>query len=485
MKHTTRNTRFSMIAVAVVGALVAGNAAASGFQIRENSTKNVGRALTGTAVAKDGSSVLNNPAAMTHFKSTNLQLDVAGIDLDATFTGTGYFKPTATTEVSVGGGNGGDPGELTAVPAMSLIVPLKGSLENVRIGASVTAPFGLKTEYENGWMGRYNATISDLKTVDLTLSVGVEFSDKVSVGAGVIFQRAEVELGRDIPMNLIISGLPAPLNAPVGDGNFTITGKDNAVGFVAGIMLRPTDKLTIGYSHRTEIKHKFTGTADFTMPNAFTARQPGLQTLSANAAAAAANTSLPPATRATYAAQAAQLGALGYGFQDGEGYSELTTPAVDTVSVAWGINDRVTLYGELQRTGWESLQNVTVGFANRYQATSVEQFNWKDSWYYGIGADFKLNDAFTLRAGVGYDETPTNDADRTPRLPDNNRNIFTAGGSWNVSQNISIDFAYMRVNVKKTPVNLAPNAAEGRYTGLRGQFSGHADVFSVGGSYSF
>ena len=485
MKHTTRKTRYSMIAVAVVGALVAGNAAASGFQIRENSTKNVGRALTGTAVAKDGSSVLNNPAAMTNFTATNVQLDVAGIDLDASFNGTGYFKPTATTEVSVGGGNGGDPGELTAVPSMSFIMPLKGDLEGVRLGASVSAPFGLKTEYEKGWMGRYNATISDVKTVDLTLSAAIEFSPKVSVGAGVIFQRTEVTLGRDIPTNLIISSLPAPLNSPVGDGNFTLVGKDNAVGFVAGIMLRPWNNVTIGYSHRTEIKHKFRGTADFTMPNAFTARQPGLQTLAANAAAAAANTSLSPTQRATAAAQAQQLGALGYGFQDGTGYSELTTPAVDTVSLSWALNDRVTLYGDVQPTGWETLNNVTVGFSNRYQPTSVEQFNWKNTWYYGIGADFKLNDAFTLRAGVGYDESPTNDHDRTPRLPDNNRNIFAAGGSWAVSNNLSIDFAYMRVNVKKTPIDLPPNAAEGRYTGLRGDFTGHADVFSVGGSFSF
>lgn len=481
MKHTTRNTRFSMIAVAVVGALVAGNAAASGFQIRENSTKNVGRALTGTAVAKDGSSVVNNPAAMTNFTSTNVQSDVAGIDLDATFKGTGYYKPTATTEVSVGGGNGGDPGELTAVPSMSFIMPLKGNLESVRLGASLSAPFGLKTEYEKGWIGRYNATISDVKTIDLTLSAGIELTPKVSVGAGVIFQRAEVTLGRDIPMDIITQGNFGKL----GDGNFEITGKDNSVGFVAGIMVRPTQNFSVGYSHRTEIKHNFTGTADFTMPNAFTAAQPGLQAMAAQAAAAAANTQLSALQRATYAAQAQQLAGLGYGFQDGVGYSQVTTPAVDTISAEWAINDRVKLYGEAQRTGWETLNNVTVGFANRYQSTTVEQFNWKNTWYYGVGADFKLNDAFTLRAGVGYDESPTNDHDRTPRLPDNNRNIFSVGGSWNVSDRMSVDFAYMRVNVKKTPVSLAPSTAEGRYTGLRGEFTGSANVFSVGGSYAF
>ena len=54
---------------------------ASGFQIKENSTKALGRAFAGSAAAAgDASVVSNNPAAMSTFKQSAVQADVAVID---------------------------------------------------------------------------------------------------------------------------------------------------------------------------------------------------------------------------------------------------------------------------------------------------------------------------------------------------------------------------------------------------------------------
>src|SRR5690606_2969925 len=112
---------------------------ASGFQLRENSVKNLGRANAGTTVAwGDASVVLNNPAAMVNIDRTTVQADVTVIDLNADFDGSG----TTAVGTPLSGGNGGDPGDATAVPAMSIVHPLSGSLESVVLGASVTAPFG-------------------------------------------------------------------------------------------------------------------------------------------------------------------------------------------------------------------------------------------------------------------------------------------------------------------------------------------------------
>src|SRR5690606_1174001 len=80
----------SALALGVAGVLAAGQADASGFQIRENSVKNLGRANAGTAVAwGDASVVLNNPAAMTNLDRTTFQADVTVIDLTADFSGSG------------------------------------------------------------------------------------------------------------------------------------------------------------------------------------------------------------------------------------------------------------------------------------------------------------------------------------------------------------------------------------------------------------
>jgi long-chain fatty acid transport protein len=95
---------------------------------------------------------------------------------------------------------------------MAAVFPLHGALEGMTIGASVGAPFGLKTEYEPGWVGRYRALTSDVKVVDLTLSVAFKATDGVSIGAGLIYERADVTLSKAIDFGTAIcagSGNPA------------------------------------------------------------------------------------------------------------------------------------------------------------------------------------------------------------------------------------------------------------------------------------
>lgn len=471
MQHASPHARLSAIAVAVIGALAIGNAAASGFQLRETSTKAGGRAYSGTAVAKDDTgTVSGNPAAMVNTKGTTVQAGVGVIDLTAGFTGSG----TTALGTPISGGNGGNPGSVKAVPSLGVIVPMQGSLEGLTLGASITAPFGSSTEYEKGWVGRYNATETSVKIVDLTMSAAVQITPTFSAGVGLIYERAEVTLGKDIPLGTILAaGLQNPALAATPDGSIVVDGKHNGLGWVAGFQWRPSDRFALGYSHRSEIKHEFAGAADFTVPASFAAMQPGF-------VANATNPALPLTP-----AQRAQLMGLGRGFTDTTGHARLVTPAIDTLSASFAVTDRVTLYGEAQRTGWSSLRDVTIRFDNPYQPANTEQFRWKDTMFYSIGADFALNDAFTLRAGYGRDESPTNNIDRTPRLPDNDRNLYSVGMSWKAMDNLSVDASFTRVQLKDSTTNLPVNVAEGRYNSIKGTFTGHANVIGLGATYTF
>lgn len=458
--------RLSILAIAVIGAVAAGQAGASGFQLRENSVKNIGKAYAGSTVATDGSSVYNNPAAMVNAGGNLFQADVAGIDLTAKFSGSGTYA----TGLPISGGNGGDPGSLTAVPAMSAIFKMKGALDGLTLGVGIDAPYGLKTEYEKGWIGRYQATTSSVKTVDMTLSAAFQITPKLSAGVGLIYERIDVTLGKDIPFGTILAGVnPALINTP--DGNITLKGKNNAIGFIGGLQFKASDNFTLGYAHRSAIRHHIDGNADFTTPGAFQGLQPGFRALAANPA-------LP-------AAQRAQLAVLGNGFVDAKGRASVYTPSTDTLSADWKVSDRVNLYGEFQRTGWSSLKSVDITFSNPYQPTSSEAFNWKDSNFVSVGADFKLNDSFTLRGGVGFDKTPTNNTDRTPRLPDNDRTLISIGGTWNATKALSVDAGFTRVEIKSPTVNLPVNVAAGRYNSLQGSYKGHANVFGIAASYKF
>lgn len=469
----TRVIPLSVLALAMAGTFAVDQAHASGFQVRETSTKLGGRAYAGSAVAENDTSVVaGNPAAMVNTDGRLFQAGVGVIDVKYEFNGSG----NTALGTPLSGGMGGNPGGRNAVPSMGVIVPLSGGFEGLTLGASVGAPFGSGTEYADGWVGRYNATETDVKAIALTLSAAVQINEAFSAGLGLVYQRAEVTLGKDLPLGVMLAaGLQNPALAGMADGNVSITGSNNSIGWVAGLQFRPSDRFSIGYSHRSEVKHDFDGEAEFTTPANFKAMQPAF-------VANATNPALP-----LTAAQRQQLMVLGRGFVNTGGNARLVTPSLDTLSVMVGVGERVKLYGEAQRTGWSSLQDVTIDFANPYQPDSREDFHWKDTMFYSVGADFALNDSLTLRAGVAHDQAPTNDTDRTPRLPDNDRNLYSVGASWHATPNLSVDFSLTHVTIKDSTTNLPinPNPPQSRYTSLAGSYNGSANVFGLGVTWQF
>lgn len=481
MSNASRFTQFSALAVGIAGALAFGQVHASGFQLRENSVKNLGRGQAGTAVANgDASVVSNNPGAMGFIDQNTVQADVTVIDLTADFSGNAYTHlatgapcPSAGC-IPVSGGNGGDPGAATAVPAIAAVFPMHGALEKLTLGASIGAPFGLKTEYDSDWVGRYNAVTSDVKTVDLTLSAAVKVHPRLSVGFGFIYEKADVTLSNMVDYGLIMASAGIPGSIPgTADGLAKVSGDSHGFGWVAGFEWRPIDRLAVGYSHRSEIDQDIEGDATFNAPASFAGAQPLFQQM-------AAQCLMAPPTNPCYA-QLPTLLALGNGFVPTNATAALTTPSIDTLSLRYDFTDSFRLMGDVQRTDWHSLRSVDIHFANPYQAPSSEAFDWKDSTLVSLGAEWDINPAWTLRGGIAKDQTPTHDDTRTPRLPDNDRTLFSIGATWHATDAFSVDAAYQRINIK-TP-NIDAFSSLG--TELIGKFSGHADLFGVSAQYRF
>jgi long-chain fatty acid transport protein len=476
MKTNSRSFRVTALALAVLGTLAASQASASGFQLRENSAKALGRASAGSAVAKDAAVVSNNPAAMAQFDKLTMQSDLTVIDLNAKFTGSSCTPVSATVCVPIGGGNGGDPGRPTLVPAMAVVVPLSGSLERLVLGASISAPFGLSTEYDPTWVGRYNATKSEVKVPALTLSAAYKVTPTLSLGVGFIYERAKVTLANAIDYGRLLAaaGIPgATIGNPTTDGSVSINGADNGAGWVAGLQFTPNEQFSVGYSHRSQITHNIKGLADFTAPAAFLGAQPGFR------AVAAAYATLP--TGDPRRALVPTLLVLGNGFSDTGATSKLTTPTIDTVSMQYNASPGLRFYGDIQRTGWTSLKSVAIDFQNPYQPDSAEPFNWKNTMFYSVGVEYDINQAFTLRGGIAKDQSPTNNIDRTPRLPDNNRQLYSVGFSWHASEHISIDAAYQKITIDNPTVHIMSSSG----SVLTGTFNGSANLYSVGASYNF
>ncbi len=444
MSTQPRTLTLTALALGVAGALAfAGTASAAGFQLKENSVKSQGSSFAGTAAKTGDSSVVtNNPAVMTQFEGTTMQVDLTVIDLNYEFRGEG----TDPLGRPLTGSNGGNAGDVTPVPALSVVHKLDNGLA---LGAMISAPFGLKTEYDDDWVGRYLAHTSDVQIVDLTLSAALDVTDRFSVGGGLIFSRADVNLSRAIDFGGLLAQQGAPGFLPQSaDGFADVEGDDTGFGWVVGAHLRPTDNFSIGVSYRSEIDYELTGSAEWTTPTQVRA------ILDAN-----------PMTRPL--------------FNDGGVYADLTTPSILNVGVTWQATERLALLGTYARTGWSSLREVRIQFDNP-DPDSVEPFEWDDVSYYALGAEFLLNDAWTLRGGVAYDETPTSIEHRTPRLPDANRMFYSVGATWRVSDQFDMNFAYTRIEPRNPRVDYTSGGST-----VAGPYDGDANLFGVSAQYRF
>ncbi|GAA4858065.1 OmpP1/FadL family transporter [Luteimonas vadosa] len=445
MQAQTRLILLSALALGIPAALVQGPVHAAGFQLKENSVKAMGRAFAGTAAARgDASVVANNPAAMGGFGQRTVQVDLTAVDVSAQFSGGG----TTAFGTPLAGGDGGNAGDIAAIPAFSAIFPIGDS--GLTIGAMVSAPFGLKTEYDRNWVGRYHAVESDLKVVDLTLSASYDITDRFSVGLGFIYEHAEATLSNaiDFGASLAAGGVPgfAPQSA---DGFAEVTGDDNGTGWIAGVHWRPTDRLAIGYSHRSEIDHDLAGTADFTVPG----------------------------NVATVLAATGQAAA----FTDQGAVAPLTNPSIDTLSVSYAFSDRFTLMADWSRTGWSTLEDVTI-YRSNGAVLSNEEFNWADTSFFSVGAEFKVSDALTLRAGLARDETPTNDANRSPRLPDQDRDWISVGLTWTASDALEVSGGYTHIRLDDPTINGVVSSSGTRLTG---RYDSDVNLFGIAAQYRF
>lgn len=432
----------------IATALAMGRVEASGFQIRENSVRSMGSANAGAGVRDDDASVVvNNPATMTLFEGTSFQADMTAIDPGIEFQGSG----TDALGRPLSGGDGGDAGNGAAIPALSVIHKLDNGLA---LGAMLSAPFGLKTEYDNGWQGRYFAQESEVEIVDLTLAAAFDIvPDHFGVGAGLVYSRADVTLSQAIDFGAALFADPAtrvlPFASPqAADGLVEVQGDDTGFGFIVGANFRPTDRLAIGLSYRSEIDYELSGPVEWTVPD--------------NVAAVF---SASPAT--------------GVLFQDGTVTAELTTPSVTSLDVRYEFTARCAMMATWSRTGWSSMREVRIDFQNP-DPDSVEPFDWRDSDFASLGGEFRLSDQFTLRAGIAYDETPTPNETRSPRLPDADRAWYSIGGTWSATEALELNFGYTRIDPDAPRVDIAAHGSR-----LSGPFAGHADLYGVSAQYRF
>ena len=363
----------------------ASQSVAGGFAINEQSVSSMGTAFAGrSSSADDASTVFGNPAGMARIKreqvSGGIALIHAKTDID-------------NTSGSARGSNDGDMVPFIGAPMGYYVKPLD---DNWSFGLGLYVPFGLVTDYERNFQGRYHGDRSEVRVITLQPTLSYRFNEQLSIGFGPTINRIDGEL---------TSAIENPFAG--GDGKVEIKGDDTALGYNLGVLFEITPQTRFGLTYHSKVDYRLKGDT--------TVSGPGVIATSAG----------------TYDASL-----------------ELTTPESVDVSVTHELNADWTLYAGSTWTRWSRLEEIRANnkgvgglLAGNLSSISEPQ-NWHDTWAHAVGAAYKLNPQWTLRAGLAVDQSPTNNTDRSPRIPTGDRTIVSLGTAWSPNDDVTIDLAY-------------------------------------------
>jgi len=426
---STRKVAALTVSTVIASGLFHASAHASGFQLIENSASGQGNAYAGAAAtASDASTIWFNPAGMTKLKDK--QVSVVGhiIVPDSSFTNNGSVDGSGNPLVGAD-----DDGGSTALVGNFYWVT---DLGDTKFGLGVTTPFGLTTEYDDTWVGRYHAVETAMSTININPSIAREVNEKLSIGAGFNILLADITLTSAVDFGSLL-GAPQQLDGFADLSADNLTFNEFAWGINLGMTYDFNEDTRLGIAWRSEIDVAAEGKADFSVPTA--------------------------------AAPVLSSGA----FQDTKLKAKVSLPQNLSVSVKHNM-DEVTLLADVTWTGWSSFQELRIQYSNPFQPDSVTTEAWEDSFRFSIGADYKYSDKITLRTGIAYDETPIPDAEhRTPRIPGNDRTWLSFGLTYEMSPELIMDVGYSHLFISESDIN---HALESSITPLNASLNGSYDA---------
>lgn len=422
------------LSATIVAALtvVSGSAEAAGFALMEQNASGLGNAYAGAAaVAEDASTIFFNPAGLTRVPGRQLVVAAHAIRPSNKFGNQGSTEASAFIPNPSGPlvtGNGGDAGGWAFVPNLYYAMDLRPQW---KFGLGVSAPFGLKTEYDSGWTGRYHALKSDLKTINVNPTLAYRVNDSLSIGVGLSYQRIDAELTNAIP-------------TPFGDGKAKLEGDDDSWGFNFGVMFDAGPNTRIGLSYRSTVDYTLEGTVKVSVP------------------APLASTTTP--IRA-----------------------DITMPDTFSASLVHRLNPQWELLGDWSRTRWSEIQSIRITNASTGALVSTLDLLFDDADRISLGANYQYDERLKLRFGIAFDQTPVrNAATRTARLPDNDRIWLAIGGKYRVSQTGTLDFGYAHLFVRDPDINRNATVDPlGGTVRLKGGYDNDANIVSVQYTHNF
>ncbi|MBN1447562.1 MAG: outer membrane protein transport protein [Bacteroidetes bacterium] len=424
------NKRVTLSAVlCILLTLPPAEAFAGGFQLNEHGARSMAQASAFAARANDPSAIFFNPAGLSFQRGAQIMAGATLIAPSYSYYGPSNLNSNEQWDMK---------NNLFYPPNVYLTNTwTDGMLKGLAIGIGLTTPFGLGTEWDDDWIGRSVTREIELQTFYVMPTISYAFNDWFSVGVGANVVFSSVMLRR------AVTNFDPVLNLELeGSG-------DIAFSWNAGIILKPVEDISFGFTYRAETQVDFEGEADFH----------------------------PPAT----------LAAL---FPGGDVTTGIALPATWFAGIAWAVTEDFDVEFDLQGIGWSSYDKLALDFAVDAENTpGVSQTDvsspkdYEDTFIARLGAEYRIPlSGIAIRAGYFYDSNPVPDKSLEPLLPDSDRHGLNIGIGLDVIPNIRLDAAYLHMIILDR-VTEATSYPGGVY--MDGMYTGSADLFAFNITYVF
>ena len=432
--------RYPRLTAALLALLpLGGGATAGGFQTLPPSASALGMAGAVTATSRDASCAWFNPGALGMLDSANVSIGFTGQNLRRIFRSGTTTQTTLTEQALVPG-----PYLYAALPvtirvgrrrarAMEAKLAtaedptlrqrydqvLADSTRQIVFALAANSPYGFQTKWPTNWQGRALVQESRVQTLFVQPTAAYRFSERFSLGAGLILAGATYDLERGV--------------GEFADASARYSASGVGAGWQVGIKGRAGDEVAFGIAYRSAVKIKMTdGEAAFQ----------GI-----------------PASQA-------------FRFPSSAGFStRLNLPWQLTAGISNRVTDKLLVNFTFELSGWSAFDSLNIVYANNARPTERGGRRYQDAMAFRVGAEYQYTPALALRTGIYYDESPVRDQNITADLPDANVLGACAGVGYQLGRHLRLDAAYTfgssaRRNSVAKPEDLVAPAISGQFRHL-------------------
>lgn len=384
----------------------------AGFALYQGSAAGNADSTYGTAKGGEPGSQYLNPASITSVPGTQIQVGMIAVAPQATVEGTNPYTGAQYSQ------DGKD--NIWPIPHAYVTHQLNNDWW---LGLGLYTRFGLGSEIEDTWFGRYNSYDAEISSFNISPIVAWKAADWISLSAGLSIQYFDITLKQKIDAAGIakLRNYNDPSYSPY-DIDQELSADSVGFGVDLGVMMNPMDKVNVGLAYHSRIDQACEGEAQYTKPAPVAAMMPSYFN----------NTSIS---------------------------GDITLPDMIMSAITYDVTEKLTLGLGLTYTAWSTYDELKIDFEDPIlpgKTQSISEKDWNDALRYTAGMTYEVDDAVTLRASYTYDDSPFNDANLDYIVPADNRHILAVGAGYKMDNWVfDVCYFYEIIEDKDVPAHVA------------------------------